>query len=425
MSIPTTGRRKHSWMSKYAPRANGRVKNVASPPEGREQIIPSRPISIPRPISTSTSQSSSTLDSPSINHQSSNPSRTDSESPSFLQLLDQDASERAAIALERTASAQQPIPILKVPESLPKSSSGSFSKMALNSMLGGLSVLSLSRTNTRESSNGDEKVTRGRSMLQGDRTRSSSDAVLDTDTSRSVSRARSQSPFSFRRFRQREFSPTPQPLPLASIEADLPGLSAVRPRTAFDDPDSGDEAVGEGEETEDEWSDDALLDPVTERNTERNALVTSPSSTEGMASLDLDVDLEPDPLGEGVNVIVPPEPYFPSTLDYASSSQKGKKNPRRRKSTRQEPLPLLKSRPIFLRDRCAIEITQGDPEAKLNGRKHKRYVVASDLSEESRYAVEWGIGTVLRDGDELMIVTIIENESKGELYVVLVLRLTL
>jgi len=34
------------------------------------------------------------------------------------------------------------------------------------------------------------------------------------------------------------------------------------------------------------------------------------------------------------------------------------------------------------------------------------------LSQESQYAVEWGIGTVLRDGDELVIVTVQENEAK-------------
>jgi len=39
-------------------------------------------------------------------------------------------------------------------------------------------------------------------------------------------------------------------------------------------------------------------------------------------------------------------------------------------------------------------------------------VIASDLSDESRYAVEWGIGTVLRDGDEMLIVTVSENDSK-------------
>jgi len=38
--------------------------------------------------------------------------------------------------------------------------------------------------------------------------------------------------------------------------------------------------------------------------------------------------------------------------------------------------------------------------------------LASDLSDESRYALEWGIGTVLRDGDEMLIVTVVENESK-------------
>jgi len=42
----------------------------------------------------------------------------------------------------------------------------------------------------------------------------------------------------------------------------------------------------------------------------------------------------------------------------------------------------------------------------------RQYVVASDLSQESRYAVEWGIGTVLRDGDEMLIVTVIESDSK-------------
>ena len=50
---------------------------------------------------------------------------------------------------------------------------------------------------------------------------------------------------------------------------------------------------------------------------------------------------------------------------------------------------------------------------KLGERKKRRYVVASDLSEESRYAVEWGIGTVLRDGDEMWLVTVVENESKS------------
>jgi hypothetical protein len=36
------------------------------------------------------------------------------------------------------------------------------------------------------------------------------------------------------------------------------------------------------------------------------------------------------------------------------------------------------------------------------------------VSEESRYAVEREIGTVLRDGDEMLIVNMNEHESKGE-----------
>ncbi|KAG1771817.1 hypothetical protein EDD22DRAFT_947811 [Suillus occidentalis] len=55
-------------------------------------------------------------------------------------------------------------------------------------------------------------------------------------------------------------------------------------------------------------------------------------------------------------------------------------------------------------------MTQGNPEA--SERRRRMYIVASDLSEESRYAVEWGIGTVIRDGDHLLIVTVVENEKK-------------
>ena len=39
-------------------------------------------------------------------------------------------------------------------------------------------------------------------------------------------------------------------------------------------------------------------------------------------------------------------------------------------------------------------------------------MVASDLSEESSYALQWAIGTILRDGDELLFVTVLETEEK-------------
>ncbi|KAJ8594742.1 hypothetical protein M405DRAFT_808527 [Rhizopogon salebrosus TDB-379] len=63
--------------------------------------------------------------------------------------------------------------------------------------------------------------------------------------------------------------------------------------------------------------------------------------------------------------------------------------------------PLQTSRPLFQHDRCIITVTQGGPEAF--DRRRQTYIVASDLSEESRYAVEWGIGTVIRDGDHLIV----------------------
>ncbi|KAJ8583883.1 adenine nucleotide alpha hydrolases-like protein [Rhizopogon salebrosus TDB-379] len=125
-----------------------------------------------------------------------------------------------------------------------------------------------------------------------------------------------------------------------------------------------------------------------------------------------DAGMDPDPLGEGVNVVVPPEPYFPSTLNRSSfASIKGKRGgAKRKKSRHHETLPLQTSRPLFQRDRCTITVTQGNPEAY--NRRRRTYIVASDLSEESRYAVEWGIGTVIRDGDNLLIVTVVENEAK-------------
>ncbi|KAJ7626663.1 hypothetical protein DFH06DRAFT_1007234 [Mycena polygramma] len=328
-----------------------------------------------------------------------------------LQQLDQQASQLIINALERTNSAQPSTPKPDI------NLKGSFSKMSFSSMMGGLSMggltgLSLSRTNTVEDKDKDKDKDkeRGRSLnMFSKQPRSSSlAATAPEDPSRSRSRARSQSPFSFRRFRQqRDPSPTPQALPLTPSDIDLSSESpSMRPRNAFtDDPDdSADEGVNETDD-EDEWSgEEDIFDPVTERNTEHNAIVPPVAAQQE--------DETADPLGEGVNVVVPPDPYFPSTLNAGPSSARGKRNPRRRKSTRHEPLALNTSRPIFQRDRCTITITQGDPDAKLGDRRRKRYIVASDLSEESRYAVEWGIGTVLRDGDEMMIVNIMENEAK-------------
>lgn len=59
-----------------------------------------------------------------------------------------------------------------------------------------------------------------------------------------------------------------------------------------------------------------------------------------------------------------------------------------------EPLELITSRPEYGKNRCTIKLTQGDPDEALEkrGGRSRTYVVLSDLSEESGYAVEWAIG---------------------------------
>jgi nucleotide-binding universal stress UspA family protein len=60
-------------------------------------------------------------------------------------------------------------------------------------------------------------------------------------------------------------------------------------------------------------------------------------------------------------------------------------------------------------------------EAQDNQRRVRKYLVATDLSEEAAHALEWTIGTVLRDGDTLLAIYcvdeglgIIPNEASGD-----------
>lgn len=74
---------------------------------------------------------------------------------------------------------------------------------------------------------------------------------------------------------------------------------------------------------------------------------------------------------------------------------------------------LTASRPIFERNRCTITLIHGDYETlSKESKRPKRYIVASDGSAESSYAIEWTIGTVLRDGDEMLVVSVMETDAK-------------
>lgn len=267
--------------------------------------------------------------------------------------------------------------------------------------MGGLSSLALTRTSTDDSRGRSHSKAKGEN---GQRARSSSNASrAGQDVSTSVLRSRSTSPFHFRRSRARDPSPSVSALAQSDAESDTESTRG-RPRSAYisDDESQGDADSYNGSDSEEEWPDNDQFDPVTEANTEQNALVAAEVTEPDPLEI-------ADPLGEGVNVVVPPEPYFPTTLNHSNS-----RNPRRRKSTRPEPLRLVTGRPVFQRDRCTITLTQGDPPRALreSGRRPRRYVIASDLSDESRYAVEWGIGTVLRDGDEMYVFFLLGGEER-------------
>ena len=197
--------------------------------------------------------------------------------------------------------------------------------------------------------------------------------------------------------RARDTSPEVKALKKDQAESDNEGGPSIEPQASAyeDDSDS---------EEEDEVG-LAPLDEETERNTEANAVYTD-TARDDLSVLDVyGEETEQDALGigEGPNVIVPPPALFPSAAP-------------RRKPTKSKGLDLITSHPVFARDRCTINLTYGDPDGALeqSGKRLRRYVVLSDLSDESRYAIEWAIGTVARDGDEVFVISVKEDDDKGE-----------
>jgi len=57
------------------------------------------------------------------------------------------------------------------------------------------------------------------------------------------------------------------------------------------------------------------------------------------------------------------------------------------------------------------DFTKIQKEADEGRRRQRKYLVATDLSEESVYALEWTIGTILRDGDTLFAVYAVDEET--------------
>ncbi|KAJ9125745.1 hypothetical protein QFC24_002529 [Naganishia onofrii] len=217
-------------------------------------------------------------------------------------------------------------------------------------------------------------------------------------------------------------------------------LSRRRAKADSDEEDDDDQGSDDGiSETDTEYDEDALshevvgpdgwvedvFDPLTEENTKANAAYFEGDAAglggEGVLEDDQgeEIEVEVDALGEGPNVVIPPEPIFaqptmrrpPTPPVHAESGMVGAPHKEKKKI---KPLPLTTSRPEFGRNRCTIKLTQGDPDAALeeSGNRLRSYVVLSDLSAEAGYAIEWCIGTVARDGDEIFLVSVMENEAK-------------
>ncbi|KAH7100432.1 hypothetical protein BKA62DRAFT_771463 [Auriculariales sp. MPI-PUGE-AT-0066] len=167
----------------------------------------------------------------------------------------------------------------------------------------------------------------------------------------------------------------------------------------------GAESAGLGLEDEDD-DEELEFDEETRQNTVCNTLTTpTPESAAGddygFQSVEKAWEADHDPLGEGVNIVIPPRinPLFQSKME--------RKKKRKKDADKVEPLLIDKNRPVYVRDRCSLQLTQG-----VYTPSGRRYLVATDRSEESRYALEWAIGTVIRDGDELFVVTVVETDTK-------------
>ncbi|KAJ5959294.1 Universal stress protein A [Penicillium vulpinum] len=61
----------------------------------------------------------------------------------------------------------------------------------------------------------------------------------------------------------------------------------------------------------------------------------------------------------------------------------------------------------IVRGNFSSQQDQGDGRS----RRHRKYLIATDLSEESVYALEWTIGTVLRDGDTIFAIYAMHEDS--------------
>ncbi|EGG03023.1 uncharacterized protein MELLADRAFT_90541 [Melampsora larici-populina 98AG31] len=230
-----------------------------------------------------------------------------------------------------------------------------------------------------------------------------------------------------------------------SYESDGESMADVVPENAFNQASESDEdssgsdrssrssssSDNEEEEDEDEEDDENTLRTSIDLQTilaNTNANASSMTPTDYLQHSDQPIPF----IDQAPNLTIPPPPpiSFASSTDHRrrqqhisnTRSKLESRKPstisrsstmRRKKSTHLLPLPLNVSRPSYEKNRCTVTIEHGNQtEASIGSERTRFYLVACDLSEESKYAIEWTIGTVLRQGDECLIINIIETETK-------------
>ncbi|KAF9425186.1 hypothetical protein BGZ94_007756 [Podila epigama] len=189
----------------------------------------------------------------------------------------------------------------------------------------------------------------------------------------------------------------------ARLEA-LDGTSKLK--TVKDEADDEDE--DDGQDYSNEEDDGPLVDNVAQMT------LTSTSSTTNTTKGEQGGELYQDPSGLGAaqqqleeRLQEPVKPHIavPCYIETAA-------NPPRTRIT----LKYLGKHISNSQNSSSTVLTSPlDPVQAPSTRGRKNYMVATDLSGESWHATEWAITTILRSGDELNVVTIVEDDKSGKL----------
>ncbi|KAI8890229.1 adenine nucleotide alpha hydrolases-like protein [Backusella circina FSU 941] len=84
-------------------------------------------------------------------------------------------------------------------------------------------------------------------------------------------------------------------------------------------------------------------------------------------------------------------------------------------ATRRPPELVFSDPPVLISEDDSIQASfyYGVSEEK-ESKRSRRYMMMCDFGEESLYALKWAIGTLLRDGDEVYIASIVDEDDQVE-----------